>query len=83
MALKYVITNETLTHDSVLNKTLYFEFSRFAFKVVIGSTAIYYTRELEIWEPLSHEERAYDKAFAEAKKFINENKPASLNLEVI
>lgn len=57
-------------------------FSRFALKVIVASTAVYYTKQLEIWEPLSHEERAYDRAIAEVAKLINENKPEALKLQV-
>lgn len=75
MIISFAI-NETL-------KSVHIFYFRFAFKVVIASTAVYYTNQLEIWEPLSQQERAYDKAAAEVQKLINENKPKWLKLEVI
>ncbi|XP_031619777.1 uncharacterized protein LOC116338565 [Contarinia nasturtii] len=55
---------------------------KLAFKVVIASTAIYWTNQLEIWSQLSRKERAYDQLLACAKAYIAKNTPDSLKLKV-
>ncbi|XP_055315017.1 uncharacterized protein LOC129575427 [Sitodiplosis mosellana] len=55
---------------------------KFAFKVVIASTAVYWTNQLEVWSQLSRKERAYDKLIACAKAYIAKNTPDSLKLKV-
>lgn len=52
------------------------------FKVVITSTAVYYTNQLEIWSVLSRKERAYDQLISCAKQYIAKNTPDSLKLKV-
>lgn len=59
-----------------------FNYYRFAFKVVITSTAIYYTNQLEIWSELSRKERAYDQLISCAKQYIAKNTPESIKLKV-
>lgn len=55
---------------------------RFAFKVVITSTVVYWTNQLEVWSQLSQKERAYDKLIGCAKALIAKNTPGSLKLKV-
>lgn len=58
-------------------------YNRFVFKVVITSTAVYYTNQLEIWSALSRKERAYDQLISCAKQYIAKNTPDTLKLKVI
>lgn len=55
---------------------------RLAFKVVITSTAVYWTNQLEVWSALSSKDRAYDRVISCAKKYITKNTPDSLKLQV-
>lgn len=55
---------------------------RLAFKVVITSTAIYWTNQLEVWSTLSSKGRAYDQVIACSKAYICKNTPESLKLQV-
>lgn len=57
-------------------------FRRLAFKVVIASTAVYWTNQLEVWSTLSSKERAYEQMIACAKAYICKNTPESLKLQV-
>lgn len=57
-------------------------FIRLAFKVVLTSTAIYWTNQLEVWSKLSQNERQYDRLIACAKHMIRQNTPNQLKFEV-
>lgn len=50
--------------------------------MILTSTAVYWTNQLEVWSPLSEKKRAYDCAIAQSKKLINQYKPDALKFEV-
>lgn len=58
------------------------DISRLALKVVVTSTAVYWTNQLEVWSALSSKERAYDQIISCAKQYITKNTPDSLKLQV-
>lgn len=57
-------------------------FYRLAFKVVITSTAVYWTNQLEVWSTLSSKDRAYDQILSCAKAMVAKNTPDSLKFQV-
>lgn len=48
---------------------------------IVGS-AVFYTNQLEIWNRLSVEPVAYDRALADVKKYIDQVTPESLSVRI-
>lgn len=55
---------------------------RFTFKVVLASTAVYWTNQWEVWSQLTSKEPAYQQLITCSKALISQNTPNSLKFQV-
>lgn len=59
-------------------------FLRFAFKVVLASTAVYWTNQWEVWSHLDeNKKRTYEQLLDCSKAIIRQNTPDALKFQVI